>query len=490
MLWASEKRPVDGSPNKRSVAILVLGDIGRSPRMMYHANSFAINRFDTHIIGYRGSRPIPSLEKNENVHFHYLSELPAFFQSLPFPLSAPLKIAHQICSILAVFFLCLPKRPGFILVQNPPSIPTLALAQLITLLQGSKLIIDWHNLGYSILALKLGSRHPFVTIARWLEATLGQYAYAHLFVTQAMCDFLVQKWSLQGRKFVLHDRPPQHFHRSSIQETHLLFQKLSCDLYNQELLQEFLPQLSSPHSTPFTYTSHETSVQDQTVSVMVEKVALRHDRPALLVSSTSWTPDEDFDILLNALSIYEAQATRYFNNRTADVTGMQLPKLFVIVTGKGPLKDKYIDKVNQLQKKWNWVRCISLWLEAEDYPTLLGSADLGVCLHASSSALDLPMKIVDMFGCGLPVCALDFSCLGELVKNGINGLIFKDASQLAKQLEELFLAFPEAAHLESLRTNLSKSKMHAAEPAHSADWKWNNWDDNWNHVMKPLVVTS
>jgi hypothetical protein len=38
----------------RSVAILVLGDIGRSPRMMYHAQSFADTGFVTHLIGYGG----------------------------------------------------------------------------------------------------------------------------------------------------------------------------------------------------------------------------------------------------------------------------------------------------------------------------------------------------------------------------------------------------------------------------------------------------
>jgi beta-1,4-mannosyltransferase len=47
-------KPVE-PPSYRTVAIVVLGDIGRSPRMMYHAESFASHDFNAYIIAYKGT---------------------------------------------------------------------------------------------------------------------------------------------------------------------------------------------------------------------------------------------------------------------------------------------------------------------------------------------------------------------------------------------------------------------------------------------------
>jgi len=75
----------------RTVAILVLGDIGRSPRMMYHAQSFAENGFVTDIIGYGGVYAVNIVFKADIAQdlnqFHRSSGCPAsdfgFSQNYP-----------------------------------------------------------------------------------------------------------------------------------------------------------------------------------------------------------------------------------------------------------------------------------------------------------------------------------------------------------------------------------------------------------------------
>ena len=49
-------------------------------------------------------------------------------------------------------------------------------------------------------------------------------------------------------------------------------------------------------------------------------------------------------------------------------------------------------------------------------------------------------QVVDMFGCGLPVCAVSYPCIGELVEEGQTGLLFTSAQQLAQQLVSLLQA--------------------------------------------------
>lgn len=190
-------------------------------------------------------------------------------------------------------------------------------------------------------------------------------------------------------------------------------------------MKDFLPQYETGKSSPFTVIDKQGDMSSGFgLGNKDINIVFRPDRPALVISSTSWTEDEDFSILLESLSLYEKKARQAQVHPSAHG---QLPRLLCIVTGKGPTRAKYIGEIaERLESEgWEWVRCISLWMTAEDYPLLLGTnlsngvreptnalpgcADLGVSLHSSSSALDLPMKIVDMFGCGVPVCALDFA---------------------------------------------------------------------------------
>ena len=151
----------------------------------------------------------------------------------------------------------------------------------------------------------------------------------------------------------------------------------------------------------------------------------------LLVSSTSWTADEDFSVLLDALVRYSA----------AVEDDSSLPGALVIITGKGPLKDFYIERIEQLNEDRELlnVHILTAWLSTEDYASLLGSAHVGISLHTSSSGVDLPMKVVDMLGTGLPVLGWSkFEAWSELVREGENGCGFESAEDLTALLRSLF----------------------------------------------------
>ncbi|KAF4636397.1 hypothetical protein G7Y89_g1701 [Cudoniella acicularis] len=386
------KAGADNEPEV-SVQVLVLGDIGRSPRMQYHAMSIAKHGGRADIIGYKESIPHPGLD-NPLISIIPLPPPPPILRSktLPFIMAGPLKVLWQIWSLF--YTLAYSTKPArWLLVQNPPSIPTLFVAIIICFLRNTHLIIDWHNYGWTILAGTRGAKHPFVMVSKYYEAILGSWASTASFtVTDAMAKQLRNKpYNVRSPIFTLHDRPAA------------IFQPISSNEARRTFL-ESLPE-----------------TVEEAKNIMAGKTRL-------LVSSTSWTPDEDFNLLLEALCSYSASSNK-------------LPPILAIITGKGPQKQMYLDRIAALTKesKLKNVTISTAWLSTEDYATLLACADLGVCLHMSSSGVDLPMKVVDMFGAGLPVVGYgDYESWGELVKESVNGRGFVTSADLTRVLEELF----------------------------------------------------
>jgi beta-1,4-mannosyltransferase len=76
-----------------------------------------------------------------------------------------------------------------------------------------------------------------------------------------------------------------------------------------------------------------------------------------------------------------------------------------------------------------------------------------------------------MFAAGTPALALEFDCIDELVQNGKNGYIFKNASELNRHLTRLLLNEPE---LQELREGVK-------------NFRDETWESNWETIFLPVV---
>eukprot|EP01126_Amoeba_proteus_P036637 TRINITY_DN373_c0_g1_i26.p1 TRINITY_DN373_c0_g1~~TRINITY_DN373_c0_g1_i26.p1 ORF type:complete len:394 (-),score=67.28 TRINITY_DN373_c0_g1_i26:194-1375(-) len=348
---------------------------------------------------------------------------------------------YQFIVLFAILFWKIP-RPAYMLVQTPPAVPILFLAHVVCWLRDSRLIIDWHNYGFSILQVAKRSR-CYVTLYKWFEIFFGRGAHGNLCVSTAMRKDLEDNWGVHAS--VLYDRPPVEFRRANIEETHQLFLEHSFGARD--------PSQRSGGNCETAFTE---------INAMLGKVNMKSSRPILLVSSTSWTADENFDLLIDAMGYLE----KLIHN---DVK--RFPPVRLVVTGKGELKEHFCQKWESMGLKN--ISLFTPFLTYQHYATLLGSCDLGICLHSSSSGIDLPMKIVDMFGCELPVCALEYPTLPELVTNGETGLFFSTSEELAKQIFKLFLEFPKTNQLDRFRENLKETQKR-------------KWHENWKERALPM----
>jgi len=398
--------------------------------MLYHARALVAAGADVDLVGFEGTSLPKSIAQDPRITVHRLNpatlRLKGTFPGSTYAVAGLLDAARLSLRLWRVLR-SLP-HPDLVLVQNPPAFPTLAVTWFSLRRRGVRFVVDWHNLGFSLLQLRLGRWHPAVRLARWFERRDARRVEGNLCVSRGLAAFLQSRFGVQNAK-VLYDRPASAF-------------------------------------TPI-----ERAERERYRQALFTRLGVHSNVVGFIVCPTSWTEDEDFDLVIDAVPRLEERIRGW----EAAAAGRRFPDLVILVTGDGARRAEFERRFAGLPARRVQLR--ARWLEPEDYPRVVGSADLGLCLHRSSSGLDIPMKIADLFGAGVPVCALDYgACLAERVRHGDNGLLFSKADQLASVIFDLFETFPaNQAPLDRLRNGARKS----ARPT---------WEEGWIREAKPVLL--
>ena len=164
----------------------MLGDLGHSPRMCYHALSFSKLDYYVNLCGYVETEPSHQIVDDVNIDIIPIEAIKNT-SNLPFIMFAILKVVRQCGKIWSILWDT--RGSDYIMIQNPPSIPILLIVILFKTVfsRETKLIIDWHNLNYTILNLRYNNlNHPFVKLVKLYEKFLGQFANLNITVTKSM----------------------------------------------------------------------------------------------------------------------------------------------------------------------------------------------------------------------------------------------------------------------------------------------------------------
>ncbi|KHJ78453.1 hypothetical protein OESDEN_21926, partial [Oesophagostomum dentatum] len=364
-----------------TAAVVVLGDIGRSPRMCYHAYSLATElNYDVKLVGYLDSIPHPMIHNNPHITYVPLAPPPDRITKLPEMLQLPLKFLWTFIVLAWALLFRIGWDVKLILMQNPPALPTMFVCWMVARLKSAKFVIDWHNYMWSVIKDKSGieqltlprlvedgsegkdtnkdtvvrrkptreerdaavvanrrKRHSsgekrerkyIEWVYRW-EGACGRRADAGLCVTRAMREDLQRAWGVHAAVF--YDRPPScKFREFTLNDKHELLLHLGLSANGQ-----VFGANTAEDTTRFTIRDSST-----------RQVQLREDRPLLVISSTSWTPDEDFQILLDAVKKYNDVAA--INRSTCfSSPATRLPIIVLVITGRGPLKEYYMEKIQR-----------------------------------------------------------------------------------------------------------------------------------------------
>ncbi len=215
---------------KLNAAVLVLGDLNRSPRMLNHckaiSESFSDKLHEISLIGYNGGEIRSDIKNNKLIREYHIPELfKQFFTKLPrvfFPFVALTKVFLQVFMLLYILLFRIPK-PDFLILQNPPGIPAIFICSIVCFIRRSKFVIDWHNYGYTIL--QVNKRNKLIClIAKIYEVLFAKASHLNFCVSESMRKNLKQNMGIDA--IVVHDRALKGiFRKLDADESQEVFQK-------------------------------------------------------------------------------------------------------------------------------------------------------------------------------------------------------------------------------------------------------------------------
>src|SRR5581483_4619338 len=193
-------------------AVVALADLGRTARMCYHARGLAASGVGVDLVGLEGTPLSGAITGDRRITVHRIE--PSLLRRRRGLSGAAYSVAALADAIRLSLRLWRRLRrlppPDLVVVQNPPQFPAIAVTWLALRRRGVRLVIDWHNLGYTLLQLRLGRWHPAVRLARWLERRDARRADGSLCVSRAMAAFLETRFGVP-KAHVFYDRPASAF---------------------------------------------------------------------------------------------------------------------------------------------------------------------------------------------------------------------------------------------------------------------------------------
>ena len=188
--------------------------------------------------------------------------------------------------------------------------PIFAVLCLLKPFTSAEIIIDWHNYGFTIMEANKNNA-LIIFLCKFYELSLGRIANKHITVSKAFAEDIKK--------------------RLNVAQVDILY-----DLAVEGKFKE----LTEPERAEF--------LKRIGFENMVEGVMMKKDRPLLLITSTSYTPDEDIGLLLEALKLL---------GKKDDL------KIVMVVTGTGPLKKQFLARFESFNGEQEDIKIVPKWLE-------------------------------------------------------------------------------------------------------------------------------